>query len=91
VASLDVARVDEMVVKPLLRAVGADAQLAYSPNPDEVSQVVMRGVAAFGVLLNATTVEQVLAVADAGAVMPQKATFFTPKVPSGLVALGYGS
>ena len=91
VASLDVARVDEMVVKPLLRAVGAGAQLAYSPNPDEVSQVVMRGVAAFGVLLNATTVEQVLAVADAGAVMPQKATFFTPKVPSGLVALGYGS
>jgi uncharacterized protein (DUF1015 family) len=89
VASLDVARVDEMVIKPLLMAAGADAHLAYSPDPEEVLQAVVRGAAAFGILLNATTVEQVLAVADAGAVMPQKATFFTPKVPSGLVVLGY--
>jgi uncharacterized protein (DUF1015 family) len=40
-------------------------------------------------MLNATSVEQVLAVSDAGAVMPQKATYFTPKVPSGLVTLGF--
>ncbi|UCG86238.1 MAG: DUF1015 domain-containing protein [Gemmatimonadota bacterium] len=91
VASLDVARVDEMVVKPLLAAAGADAYLAYSPDPDRVCRAVVHGGAAFGVLLNATSVEHVLAVADAGAVMPQKATFFAPKVPSGLVALNYGS
>jgi len=35
-------------------------------------------------------VEDVLAVADAAAFMPPKATFFTPKVPSGLVFLNYG-
>jgi uncharacterized protein (DUF1015 family) len=32
-------------------------------------------------------VEEVLAVSDAGAFMPQKSTYFMPKVPSGLVAM----
>jgi uncharacterized protein (DUF1015 family) len=35
-------------------------------------------------------VEQVLAVADDGAFMPQKSTYFLPKVPSGLVVLDLG-
>jgi uncharacterized protein (DUF1015 family) len=41
-------------------------------------------------LVNATGVEKVVDVADAGAVMPQKATYFIPKVPSGLVFLNLG-
>jgi uncharacterized protein (DUF1015 family) len=36
-------------------------------------------------LMNPTRVEQVKAVADAGEVMPQKSTFFYPKLASGLV------
>jgi uncharacterized protein (DUF1015 family) len=36
-------------------------------------------------LMNPTRVEQVKAVADAGCVMPQKSTFFYPKIASGLV------
>ena len=36
-------------------------------------------------LLNPTKVSQVKAVADAGEVMPQKSTFFFPKIASGLV------
>ncbi len=39
--------------------------------------------------MNPTGVEQVLAVADAGAFMPQKSTYFAPKVPSGLVILSW--
>ena len=35
--------------------------------------------------MNPTKVEQVKAVADAGQVMPQKSTFFFPKIASGLV------
>jgi len=89
VASLDVARIDELVVKPLLATVGEGARLGYSADPKEVVREVVHGAAAFGVMLNPTSVEQVLAVADAGSVMPQKATFFSPKVPSGLVLLGY--
>jgi len=36
-------------------------------------------------LLNPTKVEQLRAVADAGEVMPQKSTYFFPKLASGLV------
>ena len=36
-------------------------------------------------LLNPTRVAQLQAVADAGEVMPQKSTFFFPKLASGLV------
>ncbi|HEY2369493.1 MAG TPA: hypothetical protein VGH87_24010, partial [Polyangiaceae bacterium] len=35
-------------------------------------------------LMTATRVAQVRAVAEAGEVMPQKSTFFHPKVPTGL-------
>lgn len=35
-------------------------------------------------LMNATPVAQVRAVAEAGEVMPQKSTFFHPKIPTGL-------
>jgi uncharacterized protein (DUF1015 family) len=36
-------------------------------------------------LLNPTRISQLKAVADAGQVMPQKSTFFYPKLASGLV------
>src|SRR5207248_11708462 len=36
-------------------------------------------------LMNPTPVAQVKAVADAGEIMPQKSTFFVPKLASGLV------
>jgi uncharacterized protein (DUF1015 family) len=36
-------------------------------------------------LLNPTRIEQLKAVADAGQVMPQKSTFFYPKLASGMV------
>lgn len=89
VASLDVARVDDLVVRRLLAHAGAEARLAYTPVFDRVIDDVRRGHAVAGVLLNPTPVAAVLAVADAGAAMPQKSTFFYPKVPSGLVVMRY--
>ena len=43
-----------------------------------------------GAFLNATLVDQVRAIADQGEVMPQKSTYFYPKLLTGLVydALG---
>ena len=35
--------------------------------------------------MNATPVSDVVAVCDSGEVMPQKSTFFFPKIPNGLV------
>jgi len=90
VASLGVARVDELVVKRLVTRAGKSGRLGYSADSDYVLDEVTRGRAVAGVLLNPTSVEEVLAISDSGAVMPQKATYFMPKVPSGLVFLSYG-
>jgi uncharacterized protein (DUF1015 family) len=89
VASLGVARVDELVVKRLVTRAGKSGRLGYSADSDYVIDEVTKGRAVAGVLLNPTSVDEVLAVSDAGAVMPQKATYFMPKVPSGLVFLSY--
>lgn len=89
VASLDVAWADGLVVPPLKQAAGAE-KLSYTPDLKAAVGAVRGGEAGAAVLLNPPAVEDVLAVADAAGFMPPKATFFTPKVPSGLVFLNYG-
>jgi len=84
VRALDVARVETLVVKPLLRADASTPTLAYTADAREALESARRG-ASTAVLLNPTRVEQVFAVADASDVMPPKSTYFAPKVPSGLV------
>lgn len=49
----------------------------HSPQADSSVQVAF--------LMNSTKVDEVIEVADAGEIMPQKSTFFYPKIPSGLV------
>jgi uncharacterized protein (DUF1015 family) len=61
--------------------------VSYTPDAIQLQQDVQRGEAVAGVLLNPPGVEEVLAVADAGATMPQKSTYFVPKVPSGVTLL----
>lgn len=85
VRALDVARVETLVVQPILRAGTTTPTLKYTPDPREAFDAVRKAGAAAAVLLNPTRIEQVFAVADAGDVMPPKSTYFYPKVPSGLV------
>lgn len=49
----------------------------HSPQADQSVQVAF--------LMNPTKVAEVIEVADANEIMPQKSTFFYPKIPSGLV------
>jgi len=86
VRRLDVARVDTLIVDPLKQLMGNGATVTYSPDTNEVRTLAANGNT-IGVMLNPTRVEEVLAVSDAGAFMPQKSTYFMPKVPSGLVAM----
>lgn len=86
VRRLDVARVDAFIVDPIIQLMGRGADLTYSANAHDVRELAGSG-AAVGVLMNPTRVEDVLAVSDARAFMPQKSTYFMPKVPSGLVAM----
>ena len=83
--SLDIAVVEELVVKELLRLDTSTPTLTYTADARAAFEAVRRGAAASAVLLNGTKVPQVFAVADAGEFMPPKSTYFVPKVPSGLV------
>jgi uncharacterized protein (DUF1015 family) len=75
----------------VLRPAGIDeaaireGALAYTRSLDEVDRAVAAGDAVLGFGVNAATTAEMIAVADAGEVMPQKSTYFYPKVPTGLV------
>ncbi|HET7248889.1 MAG TPA: DUF1015 domain-containing protein [Gemmatimonadales bacterium] len=85
VRSLDVAIVERLVVQEILASGQSTPTLTYTPNATAALEIAHLGKALAAVLLNPTRVDQVLAVADAGDVMPPKSTYFIPKVPSGLV------
>jgi len=59
--------------------------VAYTPYEDEARGAVDRGEAEAAFLVRAPTVEQVRAWATRGETMPQKTTFFYPKLTSGLL------
>ena len=61
------------------------ACLDYSHDAEAVAVSVSDGAHQFAVFLNPPTVTNILAVADAGARMPQKSSYFYPKTPAGLV------
>jgi uncharacterized protein (DUF1015 family) len=57
----------------------------YTPRADEAVALVDAGEADAAFLLRPPTMEQVRAVAEAGQTMPQKSTYFYPKLLSGLL------
>ena len=73
---------DVEAIEPLLR--GA---VTYTPMADEAVARVDRGEAGAALLLRPPAIEQVRAVAERGERMPQKSTYFFPKLPSGLLFL----
>jgi uncharacterized protein (DUF1015 family) len=61
--------------------------VTYTPRREEAVATVDRGEAEAAFLLRPTRIEDVWAVARRGDVMPQKSTFFYPKLTSGLLML----
>jgi uncharacterized protein (DUF1015 family) len=59
--------------------------VTYTPQVEEAVAAVDAGRAQAAFLLRAPTIEQVRAVAERGETMPQKSTYFFPKLPSGLL------
>jgi uncharacterized protein (DUF1015 family) len=60
-------------------------QVTYTPRTEEAVALVDSGRAEAAFLLRPPTIEQVEAVAEAGETMPQKSTYFYPKLFSGLL------
>jgi uncharacterized protein (DUF1015 family) len=82
--ALDVAQLESLLLAPLLGPDAAES-LTYTRDATEAAAEVDAGRAACAVLLNPTRAEQIAAVADAGERMPQKSTYFYPKLSTGLV------
>jgi uncharacterized protein (DUF1015 family) len=59
--------------------------VTYTPHAQEAIAAVDSGEAEAAFLLRPPTVSQVRAVAERGETMPQKSTYFYPKLPSGLL------
>jgi uncharacterized protein (DUF1015 family) len=87
-AGLDVTILHELVIERILGiqpSGQADESIQYTRDEGRALDAVNSGEAALALFQNPPRVEQVQAVALAGERMPQKSTFFYPKVLSGLV------
>jgi uncharacterized protein (DUF1015 family) len=87
--SLDYAIANDIILQQVLGL--SDAQMSdhdalwFTEDAAEALRDVSGGRARYAVLMNPVPVQRVLDVADSGERMPQKSTFFYPKVPTGLV------
>jgi uncharacterized protein (DUF1015 family) len=85
---LDVVLLHEGILEPALgitpQAVTAEANLTYEREASAALDAVDSGRAQISFLLNPCDVEQVMKIATAGEVMPQKSTDFYPKLMSGI-------
>ncbi len=85
---LDVVLLHEGILEPALgitpHAVKAEANLTYEREAAAALDAVDSGRAQISFLLNPCDVEQVMKIATAGEVMPQKSTDFYPKMLSGI-------
>ncbi len=89
ISQLDVSALQDRVLSPLL---GIDDPrtskrvdfIGGIRGTQELEKIVDRGDAAVAFSMFPTTVEQLMAIADAGQIMPPKSTWFEPKLRSGL-------
>ncbi len=86
-AQLSVTVLHELILR---EALGMDASRAegcidYAKNVPDALAALAGGGYGLGAFLNATEVSQVRAIADRGETMPQKSTYFYPKLLTGLV------
>lgn len=87
--TLDVSILHQLVLEKVL-GITAEAQerqahLKYVKNFDEPFEQVLAGKAQAAFLMNPTRMSEVRDVANAGEKMPQKSTYFYPKLLTGLV------
>ncbi|HOZ47004.1 MAG TPA: DUF1015 domain-containing protein [Candidatus Hydrogenedentes bacterium] len=82
--NLDVAVLHRGILERIL-GLGADTPFEYECNAAEAIRAVREGRFDMAFLLKPSQPEDVAACAEAGDTMPQKATYFFPKLPSGAV------
>ena len=73
----------EVLHGELLSALGGE--LSFDARPARLLKTMRDGGASLGIFLNPTDPDSLFRVVQEGKVLPSKSTFFTPKIPSGLV------
>ena len=89
-AGLDVARLQAAVLDPVLRIgdIRTDKRIDFvggARGTQALEQAVDSGKAAVAFSLYPVTVEDLIAISDAGGIMPPKSTWFEPKLRDGLL------
>ena len=89
VRGLDVAVLQTAILEDRLAipaaSIAAGERVAYTRSAIRAQQAVAAGDAQAAFLLRSTRLDQLAAVADAGEAMPQKSTYFYPKLLTGMV------
>ena len=87
--ALDVSIAHTLILEELLSLQPEDLTAGkfvyYTHEDQEARDAVAQGKAQAALFLNATRVRQICAIADADDQMPQKSTYFYPKLLTGLV------
>jgi len=84
-AKLDVSLLQQLIVALLCPTPQEQEAILYTKDDHEALDWVAKGAGSGALLLNATKVSEVQAVATAGERMPHKSTYFFPKPLTGLV------
>lgn len=87
--TLDVSLLQALVLEKLLgmtpESIAAQENLSFEKGSEKAAAAVSSGQAQAAFIINATKMEQLKAVSDAKDVMPQKSTYFQPKLITGAV------
>lgn len=89
-ATLDVARLQEYILEPMLGISNqrTDKNINFVGGirgTQALENLVDRGVAELAISLYPTSIDELVAVSDAGQLMPPKSTWFEPKLRSGFL------
>ncbi|MEO8352709.1 MAG: DUF1015 domain-containing protein, partial [Chthoniobacteraceae bacterium] len=89
VSRLDVSLLHDLLLEPILgiddpRTNNRINFIGGIRGADELERLVDSGKAVVAFSMYPTTVDQLMAIADAGEIMPPKSTWFEPKLRSGL-------
>jgi uncharacterized protein (DUF1015 family) len=90
IASLDVSLLQDGILAPLLGVLDprTDKRIDFVGGirgTAELEKLVQTGQASVAFSMHPTTVAELMAIADAGAIMPPKSTWFEPKLRDGLL------
>jgi len=86
---VDILILTSTILRPLFNidsaALAAGSQVGFEESVQAVENAIQNGDAKVAFLANPATIEQVQAVAAAGEVLPQKTTYYYPKLGTGMV------